>query len=32
MRQTQAENKGKIAGTNEHGQTSQHAFNIVAAS
>jgi hypothetical protein len=31
MRQTQAENKGKRAGTDEHGQTSQHAFNIAAA-
>ncbi|KAL3610896.1 hypothetical protein D5086_001916 [Populus alba] len=30
-RPTQAENKGKGAGTDEHGQTSQHAFNIAAA-
>jgi hypothetical protein len=30
-RPTQTENKGKRVGTDEHGQTSQHAFNIVAA-
>jgi hypothetical protein len=29
-RQTQVENKGKITGTDEHGQTNQHAFNIAA--
>jgi len=31
-RPTPAENKGKGAGTDEHGQTSQHAFNVAAAS
>ena len=30
-RQTQTENKGKRDGTDEHGQTSQRAFNIAAA-